>query len=692
MIARRNAMQRHDRQPRLLPAFLVLVLPALGGPVAAADLDTYTSAGAWLEALPGAPTVEGFDAFDDASTLTTQVPGLSFSSPNAVFEGYLAPRAEGYDYAPSEPNVLNGGSVPGNGDTLQTIVIDCSPPVMGLAFLLGAYHPDATPLSVLFEFADETSAMAEVSNTTEDETANVFFGAVADTAIVRVALVSGTESGGYEEFVLDDLSWLAVADDDTPPVCAGAPVDFEGSLGIAGSATDADDNDSGIATLILEGEPANIELIVGGFEPGAGSVPFTVFQIDSGMDASGTVLATDVAGNECRLPIGFRALPAGPLAGEVLCSGEGILFSVSNEAVTGPGTAACSATLPLPTDPVYPPGYEPSPEDDPFPCRVLTIESPVAGETDMVYKKDGTFDPRLRLLYSRYDGMTFPPFTDATLSVEPILSVVPDPTRLKGKTQWSPVKIACALQSELCNGADDDGDGLVDEGLPVSGPEVDADGDSHPLCPAAGAADCNDQIAAIHPSAAETCNGLDDDCDATIDEGNPGGGADCDLPGLAGACATGDSVCVDGALACTQSVFPSAEVCDGADNDCNGSTDEDYLFSGYLPPVNADGSSIFRRRRAIPLKFRLTDCSGSVVPGAIARLQVYFFASGIVGDEIEEVDSLAASNTGNLFRFDLASGQYIYNLDTRPLAPGNSYLLRTTLDDGTSHDVVVSIQ
>jgi len=74
-------------------------------------------------------------------------------------------------------------------------------------------------------------------------------------------------------------------------------------------------------------------------------------------------------------------------------------------------------------------------------------------------------------------------------------------------------------------------------------------------------------------------------------------------------------------------------------------------------------------------------------------LEVFFYSSGIVGDEIEEVDSLATSNVGNRYRFDPSQGRYIYNLDTLPLAPGNSYLLRTTLDDGSApRDVVISLQ
>ncbi len=87
---------------------------------------------------------------------------------------------------------------------------------------------------------------------------------------------------------------------------------------------------------------------------------------------------------------------------------------------------------------------------------------------------------------------------------------------------------------DLCNGIDDDGDGLVDEDAPTSPWYADADADGHgdPLttldaCAApagwvAEADDCNDDDAEIHPGAVERCNGLDDDCDGAVDEGATG--------------------------------------------------------------------------------------------------------------------------------------------------------------------------
>ncbi len=90
--------------------------------------------------------------------------------------------------------------------------------------------------------------------------------------------------------------------------------------------------------------------------------------------------------------------------------------------------------------------------------------------------------------------------------------------------------------AEVCNGADDDCDGGVDEAVRIACYEDrDADaygfGPSLSICPAAGGGcptgyaiatgDCNDYDALIHPGATERCNGVSDDCDATIDSDHP---------------------------------------------------------------------------------------------------------------------------------------------------------------------------
>jgi Putative metal-binding motif len=102
------------------------------------------------------------------------------------------------------------------------------------------------------------------------------------------------------------------------------------------------------------------------------------------------------------------------------------------------------------------------------------------------------------------------------------------------------VRGACmtGCSTEVCNGVDDDCDGVVDQGL-----DVDADMDRVSACPAEGEPDCDDANSGVHPAnpalgvsaATEICNGLDDDCNPSTSEdviGICGAGSVCQrLPG-----------------------------------------------------------------------------------------------------------------------------------------------------------------
>ncbi|AEI63997.1 regulator of chromosome condensation [Corallococcus macrosporus] len=86
--------------------------------------------------------------------------------------------------------------------------------------------------------------------------------------------------------------------------------------------------------------------------------------------------------------------------------------------------------------------------------------------------------------------------------------------------------------------------------------------------------DCDDYSMTTFPGAPEMCNGMDENCDGTVDDGNPSGGDACST-GLLGVCATGTTACVEGAVACQQNQTASDELCDALDNDCDGEADED---------------------------------------------------------------------------------------------------------------------
>ena len=133
--------------------------------------------------------------------------------------------------------------------------------------------------------------------------------------------------------------------------------------------------------------------------------------------------------------------------------------------------------------------------------------------------------------------------------------------------------------AELCNGVDDDCDGSTDEGNPEGGRVC---GTSAGVCEVGmqtctgGALVCMGEVT----GGPELCNNLDDDCDGSIDEMNPEGGAACGSS--TGACTQGALTCNAGALVCMGGVGPSSEACNGADDDCDGATDEGNPGGGAL--------------------------------------------------------------------------------------------------------------
>jgi len=141
--------------------------------------------------------------------------------------------------------------------------------------------------------------------------------------------------------------------------------------------------------------------------------------------------------------------------------------------------------------------------------------------------------------------------------------------------EWGDCTGGTMPNDETCNGKDDDCDGSVDERVTRNcGTSEGICEQGTQTCDGGEWGDCED---ATDPEENESCDGRDDDCDGSVDEG-----LERNCGQSEGICAQGTQTCDGGEWgSCQGNIGPSSEMCDGADNDCDGSTDEGVQTTYY---------------------------------------------------------------------------------------------------------------
>lgn len=224
---------------------------------------------------------------------------------------------------------------------------------------------------------------------------------------------------------------------------------------------------------------------------------------------------------------------------------------------------------------------------------------------------------------------------------------------------------------ESCNGVDDNCDGATDEGVMITSyHDADEDGFGNVLTTTLDCSvsdgwvldntDCDDQAATTHPGAAESCNGVDDNCDGQTDEAEPDAGLCDDENNL-----TVDSC--DGAQGCTNTdlmVELTCELPESYDPEegyvCGAAAFFESEDGQYSEVLLADGT----------LTLTATDVCDQLADGGVLHTNSYVylpddpFFTWVGGEQVtvEDSDSEAISGTPGTVTVFPGGLDFVYKL------------------------------
>jgi predicted extracellular nuclease len=117
---------------------------------------------------------------------------------------------------------------------------------------------------------------------------------------------------------------------------------------------------------------------------------------------------------------------------------------------------------------------------------------------------------------------------------------------------------------------------------------------------------------------------------------------------------------------------------DGSTGSTTAAVSVKFNTNGFLQPINADGTSVFKFGSTIPVKISFTNCDGSTPANLAPTIKLTTLSGSTPGLNINEPVSTSAADTTGVMRF--STNQYIYNLATKPLPDSSAtYLITVTI-------------
>jgi hypothetical protein len=120
---------------------------------------------------------------------------------------------------------------------------------------------------------------------------------------------------------------------------------------------------------------------------------------------------------------------------------------------------------------------------------------------------------------------------------------------------------------------------------------------------------------------------------------------------------------------------------DGGADSATASVTINYTSSGFLAPINQDGSSVFKYNSTIPVKIRFQNCDGSYPANLTPTIKLTVLTGPNAGLVIDPPASTSGADIPGIMRWSGApDNHYMYNLATKPLPdPKATYKVTVTV-------------